>query len=160
MLNNESFIFLDIDGVLNSEYTRFAPSCGYGPATWDGMSIHSIELLNTLVKQTGAKIILSSSWKHYRSVMFCQSHLNKYGLNVSINERTTNLPDHNHGKEIKHWIKKNSWRIKSFVVFDDLVNVYGHGFDDRIVLTSDQSGLNKSDVELASKILEKEWIRK
>jgi hypothetical protein len=58
-----------------------------------------------------------------------------------------------------HWITKNSWRIKSFVVLDDLRKVYGWGFDDRIVLTSDYTGLTSENAKLAVEILKTDWIR-
>ena len=58
---NERFIFPDIDGVLNSKNTRFVPSYGYGEGTWDGIDYKCVHLLNDIVEQTGAKLILSSS---------------------------------------------------------------------------------------------------
>lgn len=156
---DERFIFADIDGVLNSMNTRFVPSCGYGSATWDGIDYHCIHRLNKIVEETGAKLILSSSWKHYKPLEYCEKHLQKYGLNYPIKERTVNLPSHNHGKEILHWINKNTWRIKSFVVFDDLTKVYGWGFDDRIVLTSDEVGLTSENAKRAIEILQTDWAK-
>lgn len=159
MLRNERFIFLDIDGVLNSEHTRFVPSCGYGPATWDGIDYHCVHRLNKIVEETNANLILSSSWKIYKPLEYCEKHLQKYGLNFLIKERTRNFKGSNHGREICHWINKNSWRIKSFVVLDDLERVYGWGFDDRIVLTSDSTGLTSENAKRAVEILQTDWVR-
>lgn len=170
MLMTERFVFADIDGVLNSISTRYVPPCGYGEGTWDGIDNRCVNLLNQIVEETGAKLILSSSWKHYKPLEYCENHLQKYGLKFPIKERTTNLnklfdpnlskeqqklsvPTHNHGKEILHWICKNNWRIKSFVVIDDLRKVYGWGFDDRVVLTSDEVGLTSENAKQAIEIL-------
>ena len=51
-------IFLDIDGVLNCKYTKeeifFFPF----------VSPKKIELLKQLIERTGAKVVLSSTWRH------------------------------------------------------------------------------------------------
>lgn len=156
---NQRFVFADIDGVLNSMNTRYVPPCGYGEGTWDGIDYHCIHRLNDIIEQVDAKLVLSSSWKHYKPLEYCEKHLQRYGLNFPIKERTRNLITHNHGAEILHWITKNSWRIKSFVVLDDLTKVYGWGFDDRVVLTSDEVGLTSENAKRAIEILQTDWIR-
>jgi len=65
-------IFLDIDGVLNCENAYRAGECQYQEWTWeDGRKDHyqrfcvrSKELLNKLIDETGAKIVISSTWRH------------------------------------------------------------------------------------------------
>ena len=52
----EKIIFLDFDGVLNSLRSYAA----YGDATFCRTSV---DLILTLLKQTGAKIVISSSWR-------------------------------------------------------------------------------------------------
>ena len=44
-------IFLDIDGVLNIDSDRT-------------ISVEKIKLLSTIIKQTGAEVVLSSSWRY------------------------------------------------------------------------------------------------
>jgi hypothetical protein len=64
-------IFLDIDGVLNCENAYKNGECQYQEWIWeDGRKDHyqrfcvrSKELLNKLIDETGAKIVISSSWR-------------------------------------------------------------------------------------------------
>jgi hypothetical protein len=64
-------IFLDIDGILNCEDAYRAGHCQYVEWIWeDGRKDHyqrfcswSKELLNRLIKETGAKIVISSTWR-------------------------------------------------------------------------------------------------
>ena len=65
-------IFLDIDGVLNCENAYKNGDCKYTEWVWeDGRKDHyqrfcvrSKDLLNKLIDETGAKIVISSSWRH------------------------------------------------------------------------------------------------
>jgi hypothetical protein len=64
-------IFLDIDGVLNSEKAYRNGECNYTKWNWEnGTEDHhqsfcswSKELLNNLIDETGAKIVISSTWR-------------------------------------------------------------------------------------------------
>jgi hypothetical protein len=64
-------IFLDIDGVLNCENAYRAGECKYQEWIWeDGQKDHyqrfcvkSKDLLNRLIDQTEAKIVISSTWR-------------------------------------------------------------------------------------------------
>jgi len=64
-------IFLDIDGVLNSEKAYRNGECNYVKWNWEnGTEDHhqsfcswSKELLNKLIDETDAKIVISSTWR-------------------------------------------------------------------------------------------------
>jgi hypothetical protein len=59
-------IFLDIDGVLNCEQGYIDRSCEYidGPGfKYQKFYPPSKELLNKLIEESGAKIVISSSWR-------------------------------------------------------------------------------------------------
>jgi hypothetical protein len=64
-------IFLDIDGVLNCETAYRSGECNYVKWHWtDGKEDHhqsfyskSKELFNKLIDETGAKIVISSTWR-------------------------------------------------------------------------------------------------
>jgi hypothetical protein len=57
---NINIIFLDIDGVMNSEnYFHNGPES----LTWDMFNPDSVQLLNELTDLTNAKIIITSDWR-------------------------------------------------------------------------------------------------
>jgi hypothetical protein len=66
-------IFLDIDGVLNCETGYKSGECNYVKWKWDdGTDDHhqsfyskSKGLLNKLIEETGAKIVISSTWRSF-----------------------------------------------------------------------------------------------
>lgn len=64
-------IFLDLDGVLNCESAYRNGECQYQEWIWeDGRKDHyqrfcswSKDLMNKLIRETGAKIVISSTWR-------------------------------------------------------------------------------------------------
>jgi hypothetical protein len=60
-------VFLDIDGVGNTRRTRREWAALHlqegKPFRKDGLARHCIESLNQLLDQTGAKVVLSSTWR-------------------------------------------------------------------------------------------------
>ena len=115
-------IFLDIDGVLNySECWKREENKGKGGLIWDN---DCVAQLNRIVKETGAKIVVSSSWRilgsHYDAV------LNKMNIQAEILGKTpTNLPIENirgvqRGDEIQAWMNTQQIEpIEKFVILDD-----------------------------------------
>lgn len=117
-------IFLDIDGVLNSQimyedkediiYTRGGR-----------VSRKSIALLNDITDDTGAKIVVSSTWRVDEDV---ESYLKEAGVTGDIIGKTPILKDRFslRGNEIHAWIVQNEellgevyynfWR---FIILDD-----------------------------------------
>ena len=115
------YIFLDIDGVLNSEHT------------WDQQSASTIsdqylENLRTIVEETDAKLVLSSSWRVYFG-----ENVNDPKNSLAINlvkslakhnlKRYSSTPfvkgefSNERGLEIKTYIEQN--KITDYVVIDD-----------------------------------------
>lgn len=112
-------IFLDIDGVLNSE--MFASrkmeeieEKGYGNSTLKDMDPFCIANLNMITSKTGAKIVLSSSWRFkYTSIEEARQEFEFYGIEGELVDRTPRLDYEGHpsspprGCEIDEWIKMN-----------------------------------------------------
>lgn len=64
----KKYIFLDIDGVLNSDYWdhEFITKYKYSniPGIEQEIDPGAIKLINNLATKTGAEIVMSSSWRH------------------------------------------------------------------------------------------------
>ena len=98
-------IFLDIDGVLvtRDSLTRWGQMQdkvrGYtmlDPAP--------IKLLNDIIEKTGAKIVISSSWRIGRTVEDLKKELKAGGLNTSTIIGMTPILHTGRGSEINAWI--------------------------------------------------------
>ena len=116
------YIFLDIDGVLNSEHTL--DNTNPASIICDQYS----ENLRNIVEKTDAKLVLSSSWRvYFKSTIDDPEH--SYGVQLVQALAKYNLKLHNktpfvkgpfsneRGLEIKSYIEKNN--ITNYVVIDD-----------------------------------------
>lgn len=130
-------IFLDVDGVLNSAQ--------------DGYSIRlrtdsHLKLLQRIIKETGAKIVLSSSWR----IGFTPASRNllarfkEYGLELM--DCTPELPGSCRGDEIRQWLTDNvyNYDIENFVILDDEANM-AEFTDKNLVQTDTNIGLEKQN---------------
>ena len=149
-------IFLDIDGVLNSHaYERVRRE-------EDGNIDESrMLLLKRLVEETGARIVLSSTWrKHWEAdPTLCDAigrELNalfgKYGL--TIYDKTPLIPSVDRAEEIRCYLRAHEGEFEAFVILDDTflgwleLSPYHVKTDFRI-----KRGLEESHVEKAIAIL-------
>ena len=126
-------IFLDIDGVLNSEeWDRYVQSFTYG-ARLNSCYLLSQEMilrLQNVVFQTNAEIVLTSSWRtNERAMDALRRQLNLYHL--SIRDTTVSYAYGNRADEVKLWIKSHS-NITSYAIVDD----YDDGFTQDEVLST------------------------
>lgn len=110
-------IFLDIDGVLNCENAYRKDECNYTKWNWeDGTEDHhqsfcswSKELLNKLIDETGAKIVISSTWRSsgvdfMRKVWELEGmHGEIIGITPNFRSYKINIP---RGIEIQHYLEE------------------------------------------------------
>ncbi len=153
-------IFLDIDGVLNSRaYDR--------KRNWNeqtDIDETRLPLIKEIVDATGAKIVLSSTWRQHwdRDTNRCDEdglYINKifakFGL--SIFDKTPDLGiTVLRRDEISKWLEGADVEIESFVIIDD----YRYGWGDlseHFVKTEPnfRLGIEKEHVEKAIEILNK-----
>jgi len=109
-------IFLDIDGVLNSELTNYSKEYPDGPKGSSFIDENLVTILNNIIEKTGAKIVLSSSWRKSRTVEEMQELLEFKGFKGEIIGKTpilvfkSNIEGGYHnsvprGCEIKAWLE-------------------------------------------------------
>lgn len=112
-------IFLDFDGVLNSQLFY------KNRKTFKDIDEKSVSFLNDLVRQTEAKIVVSSSWRIGRTINDLQKILDYNGFKGEILDVTPCL-NTLRGNEIHAWIqdyKQKSgydlYRKGTYVILDD-----------------------------------------
>lgn len=158
-------IFTDIDGVCNASFTKIF----LVPTGTIFVMDSKLELLKQLVDRTGAKLVLSSTWRHgfydlqngINSVdasdyIALRDKFAEFGLEFIGHTPITNGGMNRRGEEIDMWLK--SWDgepIESLVVLDDLNGCYLRPYSGRLVRTSFSKGLMQKHVDLAVKILNK-----
>lgn len=112
----------------------------------------AIERLNEIIRQTGAKIVVSSTWRMWYRPAGFQLILEAYGLQGEVIDRTWLSPSRYRAHEIRKWLEEATLKIESFVALDD------DSFDmvevaDRLVNTNCLTGLLDEHIERAVEIL-------
>ena len=156
-------IFLDIDGVLNHK--------GCKEKIDDCYFVEEPLIMNlvNLIEETGAKVVLSSTWrlgwlemdsgldtkevKHFKAL---RDKLANYG--IEFLSRTPIMTPNNdmreRGKEIKSWLEHwGGETIESFVILDDLDYPYLQPYIHNVVHTEFSNGLTAQNVREAIIIL-------
>ena len=146
-------IFLDFDGVLNSEkYLRKVG--GHGVA----IDPTRMELLKQIVLETGAKIVLSTSWRAHWSKLpeerdpignIIEQIFESHGL--ALWDKTPQMQGRRE-THLKSFLDMHP-EVESFVVLDDML-LYADYLKGHIVKTAGYlDGLDEADVKKAIEIL-------
>lgn len=151
------YLFLDIDGVLNTPGSK--ARCG----KYVGIDSAKVLLLKYIVGQTGALIILNSTWKtnweknpaHKSNQDNIANYLDRklWLADLAVSDKTPDVADGQYlsrGEGIVEFLNAREWG--SFVILDDLQFDYdGCGLTDNFVKTDKDVGLTE---ELAKKAIE------
>lgn len=141
-------VFLDVDGVLNSRESIQRD----GPHSMDSGMLNN---LKTLIDQTGATIIISSTWRldsdNHAELL---EKLSDFGLKshgVTPDLEGQFLGDRT--MEISSWLKQNN--VTNWVALDDLPlhRLDENLMDGHFVHTNPHLGFTKEDLEKAIQIL-------
>jgi hypothetical protein len=167
-------IFLDIDGVLNHEQWfrnrgRAPMDLTYRQRLQHSVDPHRLELLNQITDLTGAKIVLSSSWRNYASWQTTARGLAEHGMRGMMVDATPRKDERDHrvfarfqgrfpdpiepyprGYEIQQWLDPLPV-APQFVILDDDPDMEHLG--PRLVQTSFETGLTEEHVNEAIRLL-------
>lgn len=112
-------IFLDIDGVLN-----FAKTEARAPGGFIGIAEPSVKKLRSIVDATGAKLVLTSTWKSEWSInqeectpdgIYLDKKLRRHGMHIL--DKTMDHID-NRGEGIHNWLSRHT-HVDTWIVLDD-----------------------------------------
>lgn len=170
-------IFLDIDGVLNHEKwykKRMSLKDTIGSKEWSEhypfyeFDPESVHRLNKIIDETGAKVVVSSTWRHGRSVQDLQYILERVGFIGEIIDKTPSLNARigqesagytvPRGCEIDWWLKSKKFQrinwskerqieyiekseVKNYIIIDDDSDML-YSQSEHFVKTSWDEGLN------------------
>jgi hypothetical protein len=134
-------IFLDIDGVLApirqwDRYGDLDPAC--------------IEVLNAIVAGGAAEVVVSSTWRHGRTVVELQAMLEEGGFaGIVVGATPSDIPGACRGDEIAAWLADHE--VRGYVIIDDHADMGAlRGF---LVQTHPAHGLQPAHVPLALAVL-------
>lgn len=128
-------VFLDIDGVLNCASTQeqFNDVVGIEP--------RKVALVARIIQRTGARVVLSSSWRIDQD---WRTALHLAGMDISNIIDTTGRNLHDRSAEITEWIARHS-DVDTYVILDDeLIHP-----TDNLLQTIHEDGLTEDIAERA-----------
>ncbi len=137
-----NLLFLDIDGVLNSDDSpvneqflySFSPDC--------------VKVLNRILQKYQLKIVLSSSWRMVFDTEKQNRIFKENGVVQMPYGQTPDLGYSNRAKEIKAYLKNR--KVENFLILDDM-NL--QGFKHHFVRINPSTGLCENDLEKVDLVL-------
>ena len=134
-------VFLDIDGVLAPirEWDRYGdldPGC--------------IRVLNEIVAGAGADVVVSSTWRHGKTVADLQEMLDAAGFVGRVIDKTpVGAPGADRGDEIAAWLTEHA--VRGYVIIDDHLDM--GELRDHLIQTHSARGLQPADAPRAIAML-------
>ena len=162
-------IFLDIDGVLNTE--RQHDRCvnlGADQVDNFGYAFDPVAVANLkrIVDETGADIVISSSWKFWGLSTMQKLWVNRELPGKLIDVTPNNVSDEmllsvdldlmelpaGKGSEIKEWLETKGQQVTHYAILDDLPDMLPEQ-QSHFVQTDPRVGITKDDAEKIIEIL-------
>lgn len=131
-------IFLDVDGVLNSdEYFDKIKNLNINGIQSE-IDVEKIKLLNIAINETKVKIVLTSSWRYTRNAQELRKLLSEYGISTD----STPFIQNERGLEIKQYLYEHP-DVEDFVIVDDeIFDSYNDELVKKLVKISNGNGHN------------------
>ena len=148
-------IFLDIDGVLNSAdfFKKKHEETGLtqGGARVESIDPDALRLLERILEETDARIVVSSSWRIGRETVEIKKILRLAGFRHwdKIIDRTPSAGSlsEQRGEEIGMWLDEYNEDVETFIILDDGSDM--GALLDHLVKTNWEYGLSEYEVKIA-----------
>lgn len=158
-------IFLDVDGVLNAGMRVVEGTMGFEIQDW--VLPKAVEHLNRITDATGAKLVISSTWRLGKTVSELKEMFARVGVTAEVIDKTERgdclwhlmggfpkCSDAHRGHEIQDWLERKvplGERVESFVILDDSSDMAPHL--ERHVHTDLYRGLSRRKANEAIRLL-------
>lgn len=145
-------IFLDFDGVIDTEYySHILYEAGKPIADEDGLLFdpECVKNLKYIIDNTGADIVVSSTWKDDMSYEEILDMWKDRGLPGFVTDVTPTTAEHHRGDEIDAWLKECPTEC-NYIIIDDLdaCNFNEHQIP-RLLIVNPLFGLDEYTAERA-----------
>ena len=145
------------DGVVNCYDTKER-----APSKVVGVEQRLIALIKQIVDATGAKLVLSSTWRKDWAFDLLDSIDWRYlrdefaKQDLYFMDYTPSRRDSHRGEEIKEWLESTGYDVESYVIIDDEMFDIWDLHEGHMVQTSFDSGIKPGAVKMAIEILSKQ----
>lgn len=158
-MGKESYIFLDIDGVLNTYRHLLRQKEITGESSIHNWCPEACENLLELLREYDVRIVISSNWKDQHKLEEIREFFDKNGipsayiLDVTPSEVEEHEAAEYRGIEIRKWLKQNASGDTSYLIIDDESTILT-AQKDHFVRVNPEEGLASGEaVAKARKIL-------
>ena len=127
-------IFLDVDGVLNSNAYVDYTSKNNVEGILEEIDPKTIEMLKYALDVTDAQIVVSSSWRNIRKFEQLKELFLRYGIN--LDEKTPVL-GHERGLEIKQYLEEHVDIDQYLILDDDMFDSFDEELRNNLILTKE-----------------------
>ena len=149
-------IFLDFDGVMDTEYYDHLLSEADKPISDEYGLLFDPECVKNLkyiIDSTGADIVISSTWKDFMSYQEILDMWKYRGLPGFVTDVTPSTENHKRGDEIDGWLKECHTEC-NYVIIDDLdVSNFNEHQIPRLLIVNPFNGLDEYTAKRAVMIL-------
>lgn len=158
-MDERKIVFLDVDGVLNSDkfYNELLADEGIDCFREDILDQRAIGRVARIIRDTEARVVISSSWRwDTQSMDRLLEQLKAFGIepvDTTILDMRVNM---SRADEIKLWLDQHPEVTDYVVLDDDIMNIPEVGRHH--IKTNMSRGLESNHVEQAKKILNGELI--
>ena len=155
-----NYLFLDIDGVLNTgQYSNYLVDNGLCETDADGYLFdpEAVKNLSYIIEETDAKIIITSTWRLDGNMQALWHNRNLAGEVVGVTptiQREKGIGKikiwYGHrGMEVEEWLSANATAPYKYAILDD-EDDYLENQSDHLILTDPMTGITK---EVADKVI-------
>ena len=146
-----NIIFLDIDGVL----IKFASPKKVDHSEFEELKYwdkEALQLVNKLIKSSGAKVVITSSYRNHKTKKQIVDMMQLAGFNYNIYDVIPSIKYLGRGGNINKWLKEHN--VSNFVIIDDQYHNIEEYFPKNFVKVETNEGLTLAHTLKALKILQ------